>query len=578
MGRVLDELWASAECYDDAVDGFRLPRPEVFNFVTDIIDAYCERQPDQTAILWIGARKERRDLSYAWLARESHRAAHALHRLGVGRGDRVMIMLPRIPEWWAIVMGTLLIGGIVCPSTTLLQPHDLKYRVGVSGARVFVGTRGTAEKFEEARLKTDVMILVDDYLEDSSQKMRHWVSWTTVVSEEEHAGVRTLATDPALLFFSSGTTGMPKMIQHNHTSYPLALWTTGRYWLGLAPGKVYWNLSELGWAKASWACFSTFITGATLFIEDTRGAFSPINTLETLASYPITTLCAPPTAYRPLVAPSMRQKITSDFAQRWKLERCVGAGEPLNPGVITAWHDATGLDIADGYGQTETILVCANWIASRFPIRQGSMGRPAPGVRMAVLDVPHRRKTEPMEEGEFAICCDDGGVAVLFSGYLKPEGVVRPVVALEADGSTWYATGDRGYVDVDGYFWFKGRDDDVINSSGYRIGPFEVESALKDHPAVLESGVVASPDLQRFEIVKAFVMLADGHTPSDALVKEIQDHVKRVAAPYKYPREIEFVDALPKTVSGKIQRVILRNAEKHKKAHVIQQLNRNSRL
>ncbi|RME65489.1 MAG: acyl-CoA synthetase, partial [Alphaproteobacteria bacterium] len=344
----------------------------------------------------------------------------------------------------------------------------------------------------------------------------------------------------------SGTTDYPKMAVHGH-GYAIGHLTTGRYWLDLQPGDLHWNVSDTGWAKAAWSSyFAPWLQGACVF-ADTRPGFDPRRTLDLLAAWPITSLCAAPTVYRMLVQQDLGRY---RFAH---LRHCVGAGEPLNPEVIAKWQRATGLVIRDGYGQTETTLLCGSF--PPLAVRPGAMGRPAPGIALAVID-EDGQPLPPGEEGDIAVKVKPEPPAGLFKGY--KDDAERTQACFKGE---WYLTGDRAYRDDDGYFWFVARGDDVILSSGYRIGPFEVESALISHPAVAESAVVASPDPTRGEVVKAFVVLAAGFAPSDALKRALQDHVKSVTAPYKYPRKIAFVDSLPKTVSGKIRRVELRQKE-----------------
>jgi acetyl-CoA synthetase/medium-chain acyl-CoA synthetase len=371
----------------------------------------------------------------------------------------------------------------------------------------------------------------------------------------------TRADEPALLYFTSGTTGYPKMVAHTHASYGIGHQITGRLWLDLTPQDLHWTLSDTGWAKAAWGCFfGPWSQGAAIFMQDARGRFDAKETLHLLERYQVTTFCAPPTAYRLMVLEDLK---SYDLRE---LRHCVGAGEPLNPEVIDAWRAGTGLTIHDGYGQTETVLLCGNFPG--MEVRPGSMGRPSPGFEVAVID-DDGRPVEAGQEGDIAVRVAPQRPAGLFKEYW--QNAEATAGAMRGDptnpsGQVWYITGDRAYVDGDGYFWFVGRADDVIISAGYRIGPFEVESALVEHPAVVESAVVASPDPVRGEIVKAFVILAPGYNASDALTEEIQDHVKRVTAPYKYPREIEFVTELPKTISGKIRRVELRERERAAKA------------
>lgn len=353
-----------------------------------------------------------------------------------------------------------------------------------------------------------------------------------------------------LLYFTSGTTGQPKMALHSH-SYAMGHTVTGKFWLDLRKGDLHWNLSDTGWGKAAWSSlFGPLGTGASLYVHNTKGKYSANLTLELLSSNRITSFCAPPTAYRLLIVEDLNKYDLSS------LRNCVGAGEPLNPEVIDTWKRQTGVQIRDGYGQTETVLIVGNFPVEDAPVKPGSMGKPAPGFVIDVVDsdgVP----TAPMQEGDIAIKVKPHKPIGLFMEYWD-----NPSATYATYRGDWYITGDRAYRDEDGYFWFVGRADDVIISSGYRIGPFEVESALIEHPAVLESAVIAKPDSVRGEIVKAFVVLRPGYEPSAELARELQDFVKNLTAPYKYPREIEFTKELPKTISGKIRRIELRQKQR----------------
>jgi len=317
-----------------------------------------------------------------------------------------------------------------------------------------------------------------------------------------------------------------------------------------------YELEQFGWAKAAWSnLFGPWIMGAAMFMQDARGKFSAIETLEMLNRYPISTLCGPPTAYRMMV---LDEPIAYLKAHPPKaLRHCVGAGEPLNPEVIKIWEQSTGMTIRDGYGQTETVLLCANF--PPLKVKPGSMGKPSPGFEVSIID-HEGNELPPNKEGDIAVRIAPERPRWMFKEYWRNPDATRACVR-----GDWYVTGDRAYKDEDGYFWFVGRADDVIISAGYRIGPFEVESALKEHPAIVESAVIASPDETRGEVVKAYVILAPGYTASPELAREIQEFVKEQTAPYKYPREIEFVDSLPKTISGKIRRVALREMERQKK-------------
>ena len=374
-----------------------------------------------------------------------------------------------------------------------------------------------------------------------------------VASSHLDAPVRTRSDDPLLIYFTSGTVGYPKMVLHTQASYGLGHILTAKFWHDLKPTDLQWTLSDTGWAKAAYGkLFGQWHQGAAVLQHDARGRFDAGLTLGILEKYGVTCFCAPPTAYRMMVLEDLNKY---DLPH---LRHCTGAGEPLNPEVMKQWHDGTGLDIYDGYGQTETVLLVGNYRA--IPIKPGSMGKPMPGFQIAIVDA-EGQELPTGEEGQIAVKVKPERPVGLFREYWKDtESMERSF------HGEWYFTGDKAYRDDDGYFWFVGRADDVIISAGYRIGPFEVESALIEHPAVAESAVVASPDPMRGEIVKAFVILAPGYVPSDELAQSLQEHVRNATAPYKYPRAIEFVAELPKTISGKIRRVELRDAEFQKDA------------
>jgi acetyl-CoA synthetase/medium-chain acyl-CoA synthetase len=537
---------------------FHLEVPEYFNFATDVIGKWAS-DPSKPAMLWVGQHGEERGLTFAHFAEYSSRAANAFSAPGLSKGDSVLVMLPRIPEWWEAVLGLMRLGAIPIPCTTLLTPHDIQFRAEVAEAAAFITDGEGAAKFDQVRAECPSVkhtILIDASAGATGRE--GWTNYHQMVSEAspEFTGPKTSSDDPCLVYFTSGTVGYPKMVLHTQVSYGIGHTITGKYWLDLHENDLFWNLSETGWAKFSYSnLFGPWIMGAGLFIQDARGKFSAVETLEMLNKYPITTLCAPPTAYRMMVLdePMAYLKANPPKALRY----CTGAGEPLNPEVIKIWQDATGMTIRDGYGQTETVILCANF--PPLTVKPGSMGKPAPGFDVEVID--HDGNPLPAnKEGDIAVRVKPQRPTWLFREYWR-----NPEASANCIRGDWYITGDRAYKDEDGYFWFVGRADDVIISAGYRIGPFEVESALKEHPAVAESAVIASPDEMRGEIVKAYVILAPGYTASPALATELQEHVKHVTAPYKYPREIEFVDALPKTISGKIRRVELREMEQQKK-------------
>ncbi len=547
--------------YETGRREFKLDVPEYFNFAADVIDKWAQN-PDNEAMLWIGQHGEERHLTFAHFSNASKRAANAFSTLGIGKGDPVLVMLPRIPEWWEAILGLIRLGAIPIPCTTLLTPNDLEYRSKVSEARAFITDHEGAAKFDQVRADCPTIkfaIVVDGAGADTARR-EGWTDYHQIIGEAspDFTGPKTRSDDPCLVYFTSGTVGYPKMVLHTQASYPIGHTITGKYWLDLHDNDLFWNLSETGWAKFSWSnLFGPWIQSACLFIQDTRGKFNAIETLEMLNKYPITTICAPPTAYRMMVLdePIAYLKAHPPKALRY----CVGAGEPLNPEVIKVWEETTGMTIRDGYGQTETVLLCGNF--PPITVKPGSMGKPSPGFEVSVIDFDGS-ELPPNKEGDIAVRVKPHRPTWMFKEYWRDPDATQACIR-----GDWYITGDRAYKDEDGYFWFVGRADDVINSAGYRIGPFEVESALKEHPAVAESAVVSSPDEMRGEIVKAFVILAPGYTASPQLATELQDHVKKVTAPYKYPREIEFVDNLPKTISGKIRRVELRQMEWQQKGN-----------
>ncbi|WP_129646419.1 AMP-binding protein [Peristeroidobacter agariperforans] len=524
--------------------GFEWPRPEKYNFAGDVVDRVAQRSPEQLALLWIDDHGRHVERTFKDVSVASKRICNVLASCGVRRGDVLVLILPRIPQWWEVFTACLRMGVIVAPGTTQLSATDIKYRLNSSRAVCVVTDDSNAAKVDQ--IASDCPALRVKLVVDRDRS--GWIALGQAVATAavEFDPVATAADENAICYFTSGTTGYPKMCMHTHC-YALGHINTGRYWLDLRPEDLHWNISDTGWAKAAWSSyFGPWLCGATVFVHHTSG-FSAKRSLEILQRYPITTLCGAPTIYRMFVQEDLRRYRFS------RLRHCVGAGEPLNPEVIQTWREATGLTIRDGYGQTETALLCGSFPG--IEPRYGSMGKPAPGIELRVLD-DEGQVAKPQQEGDVAVRIKPRPPQGVFKEYMND-----PERTAQCLGGEWYRTGDRARVDEDGYFWFVGRADDVILSAGYRIGPFEVESALIEHAAVAESAVVSSPDGTRGEVVKAFVVLAPGHVASEALVKELQEHVKAVTAPYKYPRKIEFVASLPKTVSGKIRRAELRQRE-----------------
>ncbi len=527
--------------WEDLVGGFRWRVPEEFNFGA-LVDAWATDR-SRVALYWENETGATARHTFWDVKRASNRMMNALAGLGVARGDPVMVMLPRVPAWQTAIVGALKLGALVIPCTGSLRAKDIAYRARHSGARAIVTTLEQVPEVERAREDApglSVRIALGG-------APAGWLDLEHTLARASSGGVpaRTRSDEPALCYYTSGTTKEPKAVLHAHR-YPFVHRWTGEYWLDLQRTDLHWTTSDTGWAKAAYGVlFGPWMNGAPVFMYD--GRFDPERELDLLERYEVSVFCAPPTEYRLLVKQDLGRRRLP------RLRHCAGAGEPLNPEVIHAWHDAFGLLVHDGYGQTETTLLAAN--LPGLPIRPGSMGKPFPGHDVRVIG-EDGVELGADEIGDIAL---RGDPPSLFLGYWK-----NPEETAACRRGEWYLTGDRGRRDGDGYLWFVGRADDVIISAGYRIGPFEVESALLEHPAVVESAVVASPDPVRGEIVKAFVVLRAGHAPGEELARALQDHVKRVTAPYKYPRAIEFVDALPKTVSGKIRRVELRERERRK--------------
>jgi len=537
----------------DRYRDFSINLPEFFNFGYDIVDTWAAKEPDKTAMLWVNQQGEERRYSFRDMKLGSDLAAQILHDGGISKGARIFIMLPRIPEWWILIVALIKLGAVYTPAPTLLTPHDISYRLSIGRFALVITDLENAHKIQEVvgkgSLKPECMVV--------DGEIPGWISYPKKIeaisskpqAEWDMYPVKTKSSDPLLIFFTSGTTGNPKMVLHDH-SYPLGHIITARLWQDLKQSDLHLTISDTGWAKSAWgSLFGQWIEGAAVFVYDIRGKFDPAEIPPLLEKYAITTFCCPPTIYRMLILLDLKQYNLS------KLRHCVSAGEPLNHEVIRVWKEKTGLIIYDGYGQTETVLCIGAFPGRECP--PGSMGKPAPGWRIELHD-KNGRSVGVNREGRIAISVDPKPVG-LFSGYIENEAANKKSFA-----KGWYYTDDMSAMDEDGNFWFIGRDDDVIKASGYRIGPFEVESALLEHPAVAEAAVVGSPDPVRGMIVKAFVVLKPGFGPSGQLVASLQEHVKRITAPYKYPREVEFIDSLPKTHSGKIRRNELRELEAKK--------------
>jgi len=537
------------ESYEKEYRDFSLPVPEYFSFPLDVFDRWRNR----TALFWTDGVLDVK-LTFDELRVSSSKTAAAFRGKGISRGDKVLVMLPNVPEWWEVMLGLMRLNAVPVPATVLLSPKDIQYRLSATDIKAVVATAEDAPKIETALNNFSASPLLF-----SAGERAGWLDYHKLRNAATpFPGERALSTRPGLMYFTSGTTGQPKMVLHSQASYPLAHILTGKYWLDLRPGDIHWNLSDTGWAKAAWSSlFGPWHMGATIFSFYKKGKFDPATITGILHKYPVTTFCGPPTAYRMMV-----KEIASSSLFSFKtLRHFVAAGEPLNREIIEIWKDRTGHYIYDGYGQTETVNVLANFRC--LPVKPGSMGLPVPGFIVDVID-ENGNPVQAGSEGDIAIKVKPNRPLGLFTEYLGDKEATENT--LKGD---WYLTGDKAYKDDQGYFWFIGRADDVILTSGYRIGPFEVESILIEHPAVKESAVVASPDEIRGEVVKAFVVLTRDYAPSEELRKELQDFVKTRTAPYKYPRKIEFIEELPKTVSGKIKRKELKIRESGLKKEIL---------
>ena len=536
-----DFLLAHRTDYDVAYRGFEWPRLGRFNWALDYFDAMA-RGNDRPALRIVRDDGSDRSYSFAELARRSDQVANALHQLGARRGDRLLLMLPNVVETWETILACMKLGVIVIPATPQLTPRDLADRFERGAVRHVVTDGDGALKFATLAGEYTRLIVGSDL-----------PGWTRFEGAHEapddfRPDAETQASDPLLLYFTSGTTAKPKLVLHTHASYPVGHLST-MYWIGLRDGDLHWNISSPGWAKHAWSSvFAPWNAGATIFVYDYQ-RFDAKRVLETIVRCGVTTLCAPPTVWRMLIGENLG-------AYRVALREVVGAGEPLNPEVIARVRDAWGLTIRDGYGQTETTAQVGN--SPGQPVRAGSMGRPLPGFRVVLLDA----HGEPSSEGEISLPLTGGGVADtplgLMVGYLDEESRAAGAMA-----GGYYRTGDVAVRDVDGYITYVGRADDVFKSSDYRISPFEIESALIEHPLVAEAAVVPSPDAVRLAVPKAFCVLRGDATPSRDVALDIFQFVRDRLPAYKRVRRLEFAE-LPKTISGKIRRVELRLLEQRR--------------
>ncbi len=532
---------------EDYIRNFRIRVPADFNFAYDVVDAYAAEEPDKKALLWTDDRGGEIQFTFADMKRETDRTASYFQSLGIGRGDMVMLILKRRYEFWFSILALHKLGAVAIPATHLLTKKDVVYRCNMAGVKAIVaaGEPVITDHITAAMPEsptTKLLISVGPEIPEGFLDFHEGIRRAAPFVRPQHANDND---DIMLMYFTSGTTGEPKMVAHDFT-YPLGHISTGCFWHNLHEGSLHLTIADTGWAKAAWGkLYGQWLAGANIFVYD-HEKFTPADILQKIGQYRITSLCAPPTIYRFLIREDLSKYDLSS------LEYCTTAGEALNGAVYDTFKRLTGVRLMEGFGQTETTLTLATfpWMEPK----PGSMGVPNPQYDIDLL-TPDGRSAEDGEQGQIVIRTDRGKPLGLFKEYYLNGELTHEVWH---DGV--YYTGDVAWRDEDGYFWFVGRADDVIKSSGYRIGPFEVESALMTHPAVVECAITGVPDEIRGQVVKATIILGDKYRPQagEELVRELQDHVKQITAPYKYPRIIEFVDELPKTISGKIRRKAIR--------------------
>ena len=540
--------------YEDFLHNFRINVPENFNFAYDVLDVIAEEEPDKRALQWAHMDGRERAFTFAEISRLSKQAANLFVRLGIQKGDKVMLVLRRHYTFWIAIMALCRIGAVAVPATHLLTKKDIVYRANCAGIKMVVtSAEGCfAASCEEAMPEcptVEKLLIVDGAREG-------WLDFEALLAEESDEFPRPAEPlkhdDIMLLYFTSGTSGMPKMVGHNF-DYPLGHIQTAVFWHQCVDGGLHLTVSETGWMKSVWGkLYGQWLAGSAIMVYDFE-KFVPKDMLAVLEKYKVTTFCAPPTIYRFMILEDVSKYDLSS------IQHCTTAGEPLNPEVFEKWKELTGHELREIFGQTELCVTVGT-----FPwmkVCPGSMGKPSPQFDVDIVD-EDGKSCPAGQVGEIVVRTQYETPVGMFLGYYRDEEGTK---AVWHDGM--YHTRDLAWRDEWGYYWYVGRADDVIKSSGYRIGPFEVESALMEHDAVVETAITGVPDPVRGQIVKATIVLKKGYEPSEELKKELQNHVKKLTAPYKYPRVIEFVDELPKTISGKIRRVELRERDSQKANH-----------
>jgi len=546
-------LDTTCRSYEEMQQRLKLNIPESFNFGFDIVDEYARLCPEKRALVWCNDKGEEKSFTFGEISALSNKLASSLAAMGIKKGDFVMLIMKRRAEYWITYPALHKLGAVAIPATHMLTKKDVIYRNNAAGVKMIIAAEDE-----------NILSHVDDALEDSptlehrvllGEPREGWISFDSLLeagSEEFTPAERAGGSDPMLMFFTSGTTGMPKMVLHDF-NYPLGHILTAVYWHKVVDDGLHISVADTGWAKCGWGkCYGQWIAGSAQFVYDYDGKFNPLELITAVSKHKVNTFCAPPTIYRGLIKQDLSHIDFSCFTH------FTTAGEPLNPEVFRRWREISGHRIFEAFGQSEGTPILGTYFF--MDPREGSTGKPNPLLNVDLVD-EDRLTVGTGEEGQIVLHVENGRPAGLFCGYYKD---------VDKTAEVWqyglYYTGDVAWKDEDGYFFFIGRSDDVIKSSGYRIGPFEVESALMEHPAVLECAVTGVPDVDgdRGQLVKATIALTNGYEASDALKKELQNHVKRVTAPYKYPRIIEFVDEIEKTISGKMKHKAIRERDERK--------------
>ena len=554
------------ESYEDFKQNFHIKVPENFNFAYDVVDEWARIAPDKHALLWVNDKGQHHQFTFGDIKRESDKTAAYFSQLGIGHGDMVMLIMKRRYQFWFAITALHKLGAVVIPATHMLTESDIVYRCQSADIKaiVAVGDDIVVKHIDKAMSKCHTVkhrISIGPEIPEGWDDFNKGIENAPEFKRPEHVNVNS---DTSLMYFTSGTSGEPKMVAHDFL-YPLGHIVTAAYWHNLNENSIHFTLADTGWGKAVWGCYyGQWIVGCNVFVYDFE-KFKPVDVLRLVHEYRITSFCAPPTVYRFLIRENVKDyDLTS-------LTYCTNAGEALNPSVFEQWYKLTGIKLHEAFGQTETTATLGTY--PYMEPRPGSMGKPSPGYDIDLM-TNDGRWAEDGEQGEIVVKTHGHKPVGLFKEYYRD-----PELTKQNFHDGIYHTGDVAWRDEDGYYWFVGRIDDVIKSSGYRIGPFEVENALMKHPAVVECAVTGVPDDVRGMLVKATVVLSDEYKHTQGIefnkdyrgkddipqfVKELQDFVKRTTAPYKYPRIVRFVEELPKTISGKIRRVEIREGDEKK--------------